>query len=93
MSVGVGVGVLLLLCFVSAVISVRNVCRREWANALLFGLPVLVMASAMIWAALVGYHARDARQKAMDRRDIPWEPGWRPPADTRDTGDTLSTAN
>jgi hypothetical protein len=51
--------------------------RKRWWHALLFALPVLLITLAVTIEHMRGRAIRDARQKAMERGDIPWEKDFR----------------
>lgn len=54
-----------------AVVSITCMLRRQWWPALLFALPALLITLAAVVAVLQGQAIRDARQKAIERGDIP----------------------
>jgi hypothetical protein len=69
----------LIVVFASAcgVASVVCMFRKQWWPALLFALPALLVTLAVTIEATRGRAIRDARRKAMERGDIPWENDFR----------------
>lgn len=64
----------LIMVFGSACAGASVLCifRKRWALALLFALPALYVVVGGTIAVIKGQLIREARQKAMERGDIPW---------------------
>ena len=70
---------LLILAFALAcgVVSVVHMFRKEWGLAVLFALPALYVLVAVAVESARSKAIREARQKAIERGDIPAEDGVR----------------